>query len=51
MRVVLDVNIWISGLLWGGVPGQIFDLAIGNKILIYACEPILTSSGIIENYS
>jgi hypothetical protein len=26
MRVVLDVNVWISGLLWGGVPGQMLRL-------------------------
>ena len=23
MKVVLDVNVWISAWLWGGVPGQI----------------------------
>ncbi|MDZ8027050.1 MAG: putative toxin-antitoxin system toxin component, PIN family [Nostoc sp. DedQUE11] len=41
MRVVLDVNVWVSGLLWRGVPGIIFDLAAANKITIYTSEPIL----------
>ncbi|ABA22760.1 conserved hypothetical protein [Trichormus variabilis ATCC 29413] len=41
MRVVLDVNVWVSGLLWRGVPGKIFDLAAANKITIYTSEPIL----------
>ncbi|MFN6538064.1 MAG: putative toxin-antitoxin system toxin component, PIN family [Nostoc sp. EkiNYC01] len=41
MRVVLDVNVWVSGLLWRGVPGRIFDLAAANKITIYTSEPIL----------
>lgn len=27
MRVVIDVNVWVSGLLWGGVPAQILQLA------------------------
>jgi uncharacterized protein len=27
MKVVIDVNVWVSGLLWGGVPAQILQLA------------------------
>ncbi|MEH2388633.1 MAG: putative toxin-antitoxin system toxin component, PIN family [Nostoc sp.] len=41
MRVVLDVNVWVSGLLWRGVTGRIFNLATANKITIYTSEPIL----------
>ncbi|MBH8555907.1 putative toxin-antitoxin system toxin component, PIN family, partial [Nostocaceae cyanobacterium CENA357] len=41
MRVVLDVNVWVSGLLWRSVPGRIFDLAAANKITIYTSEAIL----------
>ncbi len=41
MRIVLDVNVWISGLLWGGVPGRIFDLAEEQQIAIFVSEPIL----------
>ncbi|MBW4644505.1 MAG: putative toxin-antitoxin system toxin component, PIN family [Goleter apudmare HA4340-LM2] len=41
MRVVLDVNVWVSGLLWGGVPGRIFDLAQAKQIDIFISEPIL----------
>jgi predicted nucleic acid-binding protein len=26
MRIVLDTNVWLSGLLWGGVPAQILQL-------------------------
>lgn len=26
MKVVIDVNVWVSGLLWGGVPAQILQL-------------------------
>ncbi len=27
MNVVIDVNVWISGLLWGGTPAQVLQLA------------------------
>lgn len=42
MRVVLDVNIWISGLLWRGNPKQILDLAQNGEITIISSEAILS---------
>ncbi|MGK7919437.1 MAG: putative toxin-antitoxin system toxin component, PIN family [Trichodesmium sp.] len=41
MRVVLDVNVWISGWLWGGIPGQIILMAENQKITVFVSEPIL----------
>jgi len=41
MRVVLDVNIWISGLLWGGLPSQILHLSRQKKITIFVFEYLL----------
>ena len=41
MKVVLDVNVWISGLLWGGVPGKILKLAKNQRITIFASQKIL----------
>ncbi|MDY7004397.1 MAG: putative toxin-antitoxin system toxin component, PIN family [Cyanobacteriota bacterium] len=41
MRVVLDVNVWISGWLWGGVPGQIILMAENQQITVFVSEPIL----------
>jgi putative PIN family toxin of toxin-antitoxin system len=38
MRVVLDVNVWISALLWRGVPRQVVDLAVNQQITIFASE-------------
>jgi putative PIN family toxin of toxin-antitoxin system len=40
MRVVLDVNVWISALLWGGIPRQVVDLAAKEEITIFASEPL-----------
>lgn len=41
MRLVLDVNVWISGLLWQGIPKQIIDLANSKAVTIFISEPIL----------
>lgn len=40
MRVVLDVNVWISALLWPGVPREIIQLAQANQITIFASEDL-----------
>ena len=42
MRLVLDVNVWISGLLWGGSPRQVLNLAKARTITIFVSEPILS---------
>lgn len=41
MRVVLDVNVWVSALLWGGVPARIFALARNQQLTIFVSEPLL----------
>lgn len=40
MRIVLDVNVWISALLWGGVPGQMLRLAGNQQIAIFASDAL-----------
>lgn len=40
MRIVLDVNVWISALLWGGVPGQMLRLARNQQIAIFASDAL-----------
>jgi putative PIN family toxin of toxin-antitoxin system len=41
MRVVVDTNIWISGLLFGGNPQKILELGSNKKITIICSIPIL----------
>jgi len=36
MKVLLDTNIWISGLLWGGNPRRIIQLGVDKKIILYS---------------
>lgn len=42
MRVVLDTNVWISGWLWGGIPGQLIIMAANQQITIFASEDLLS---------
>lgn len=42
MRVVLDANVAISGLLWGGPPHRLIDAAIEGTIEIFTSSVLLT---------
>jgi uncharacterized protein len=42
VRVVLDTNIWISGWLWGGIPGQLIIMAVNQQITVFASEDLLS---------
>ena len=41
MKVVIDVNVWISGLLWGGIPGEILRLAYEKRITSYVSTALM----------
>lgn len=41
MKVILDTNVWVSGLLWGGIPGQVLQLAYSGLIRIATSEILL----------
>ncbi len=41
MRVVLDTNVVISGLVWGGSPRRLFDFAHQNIIQLYTSAVLL----------
>ena len=41
MKVLLDTNIWISGLLWGGNPRRIIQLAVSEQIVIYSSKLLI----------
>lgn len=41
MRVVLDTSVWISALLWLGLPHRILQLAYEGRITIYMTLPLL----------
>lgn len=41
MKIVLDTNVWLSALLWGGLPDQITQLAEAEQVQIYSSELLL----------
>ena len=49
IRVVLDTNVWLSGLLWGGIPRQVLGLREMRKIEITCSDEILEEFSLILN--
>lgn len=41
MKIVLDTNVFISGVFWKGNPHKILNLWIDNKLEIVVTEKIL----------
>ena len=41
MRLVLDTNTVVSGLIWGGVLGQLIDAAAAGTVQIISSVPLL----------
>lgn len=40
-RVVVDTNIFISGLLWGGTPGRVLQALIEGRAVLLTSDEIL----------
>ena len=41
MRLVLDTNIVVSGLIWGGVPRQLLDLGRDGRVTLFTSSQLL----------
>lgn len=41
MKVVLDTNVLVSGIFWGGVPEKILEQAMCENVHLYATEEII----------
>lgn len=41
MKVILDTNVLVSGIFWGGTPGKILELWAKEKIEVVVSRPIL----------
>ena len=41
MRLVLDTNIVVSGLIWGGVPRRLLDLARNGRATLFTSGALL----------
>ncbi|MCW4008679.1 MAG: putative toxin-antitoxin system toxin component, PIN family [Candidatus Bathyarchaeota archaeon] len=49
-KAVLDVNVWVSALLWGGKPAEIVKAAEGGKVVIFTSEEIVGEISQVLNY-
>lgn len=47
---MLDANVWISALIWGGKPAAIIKAAENHKIRIFLSEEILDEISQVLNY-
>ena len=41
MRLVLDTNVVVAGLLWHGLPRRLFDWAIDDAVTLYSSQALL----------
>jgi len=54
INIVLDTNVIISGIIFGGKPRELIELIIEGKYILYLSENIIEVLGILEikfNYS
>lgn len=42
MRLVIDTNLWISGLLWRGLPWQLLKLAEAGLVELCMTPPMVS---------
>lgn len=41
MRLVLDTNVVVSGLIWGGVPRRLLELGRDGSVQLFTSAPLL----------
>jgi len=41
IKVVIDTNVYISGIIFGGTPGKVLELAKDKKIVVFTSPSIL----------
>jgi putative PIN family toxin of toxin-antitoxin system len=49
-KAVLDANVWVSALLWGGKPAEIIKASEQGKVRLVASEVILREISQVLNY-
>ena len=41
MKIVLDTNVLVSGIFWGGLPEKILESAVAGDITLYASQEMI----------
>jgi len=50
LKAVLDVNVWVSALLWGGKPAEIIKASEQGKVRLFASEEIVREISEVLKY-
>lgn len=50
LKAVLDANVWVSALLWGGKPAEIIKAAEHGKVRLVTSEEIVREISQVLNY-
>ena len=50
MRIVIDTNIWVSGLLWQGLPWHLLRLSENERITLCIAPAIIDELSRVLNY-
>jgi putative PIN family toxin of toxin-antitoxin system len=50
VRIVIDTNIWISGLLWRGMPWELLRLAEKDQVVLCITPSMLDELGKVLHY-
>ena len=51
MRIVLDTNVLVSGLLWGGPPNQLLKWGRDNVVVLVSCEAAVAEAKRVIEYA
>ena len=51
MLIVLDTNVIVSGVLWGGKPGQLLQVCIDEKVMNHTSPDIIKELERVLTYS
>ena len=47
MKIVLDINIFVSSFFWGGNPRKIIERVIDGKDTLFTCKEILEETAVV----
>jgi putative PIN family toxin of toxin-antitoxin system len=50
LKIVLDTNVWVSALIWGGKPATIIEAAEQRSINIFVSEPVIEEISQVLSY-
>ena len=50
MRIVMDTNVWVSGLLWRGLPGDLLHLAETGQVEVCMAPSMLIELAEVLSY-